>query len=151
MDIPTPQSFHQDTTAKPSSSLRSEILGAPQMGISRGDVKLGVSADGGSSVEIVEVSNGGTGVLSWYATTTSPWLQVAPYTGVAVGSDLPCEDDTPCERKGKMELSVDTSKLPAGTTSGQIVVQGLGTDQQQVINVTVSQVTRLGAPGIRRN
>jgi hypothetical protein len=151
MDIPTPQSFHQDTTAKPSSSLRGEVLGAPQMGVSRGDVKLGVSADGGSSVEIVEVSNGGTGVLSWYATTTSPWLQIAPYTGVAVGSDLPCEDGTPCERKGKMELSVDTSKLPAGTTSGQIVVQGLGTDQQQVINVTVSQVTRLGAPGIRRN
>jgi hypothetical protein len=50
-----------------------------------------------------------------------------------------------------MQLSVDTSKLPAGTTSGQIVVQGLGTDQQQTINVTVTQITRLGAPGIRRN
>jgi hypothetical protein len=151
MDIPTPQSFHQDTTAKPNASLRNEILGSPQMGISRTNVKLGVSADGGSSVELVDVTNGGTGVLSWYATTTSPWLKIAPYTGVAVGSNLPCEDDSPCDRDGEMQLSVDTSKLPAGTTSGQIVVQGLGTDQQQTINVTVTQITRLGAPGIRRN
>ncbi|MGE0058286.1 MAG: hypothetical protein AB7P33_07075, partial [Dehalococcoidia bacterium] len=75
MDIPTPQSFHQDTTPKPNSSLRSQILGSPSMGISRNDVSVGVSADGGSSVEIVEVTNGGTGVLSWYATTSSAWLK----------------------------------------------------------------------------
>ncbi|MGE0060379.1 MAG: hypothetical protein AB7T32_20560, partial [Dehalococcoidia bacterium] len=117
----------------------------------RNDVSVGVSADGGSSVEIVEVTNGGTGVLSWYATTSSAWLKIAPYTGVAVGAELPCDSGAPCERKGKMELSVDTSKLPAGTTTAQVIVQGLGTDQQQVINVTVKQITRLGAPGIRRD
>jgi hypothetical protein len=151
MDIPTPQSFHQDTTPRPSDGLRSQVLGSPQMGISRSDVKLGVAGDGGSTVELVEVTNGGSGVLSWYATTTSPWLKIAPYTGVAVGANLPCEPDAPCERKGKMELSVDTTKLPGGTTTGQIVVQALGTDQQRVINVTVTSVTRLGAPGIRRD
>ncbi len=151
MDIPTPQSFHQDTTPAPNSALRSQILGSPSMGISRNSVSVGVSGDGGSSVEIVEVTNGGTGVLSWYATTSSPWLKIAPYTGVAVGAELPCDNGAPCERKGKMELSVDTTKLPAGTTTAQIIVQALGTDQQQVINVTVKQITRLGAPGIRRD
>jgi hypothetical protein len=68
-----------------------------------------------------------------------------------VGSNLPCEPNQPCERKGKMELSVDTTKLPGGSATATVIVQGLGTDQQQVINVSVTSVTRLGAPGITRN
>lgn len=151
MDIPTPAPFHADNSPPPNAALRSQILGSPQMGLSRANVKLGVSEDGASSLEIVEVSNFGTGVLSWYATTSSPWLKVLPYAGVAVGDNLPCEEGKPCPRKGKIELSVDASKLPAGTSSAQVIVQGLGTDQQQVINVQVTRVVRLGAPGIRRD
>jgi hypothetical protein len=151
MDIPTPQAFHTDNSGQPNPSMRNQILGSPQMGISRSNVKLGVATDGGSTVEIVEVMNSGTGVLSWYATTASPWLKIAPYIGVAVGGNLPCEPDKPCERKGKMEFSVDVSKMPAGSNTATVIVQGLGTDQQQVINVSVSQVSRLGAPGITRN
>lgn len=151
MDIPTPAPYHADTSPVPNPSLRNQILGSPQMGLNRTNVKLGVADDGSSSLEIVEVSNSGTGVLSWYATTNVNWLNVLPYTGVAVGENLPCDPGKPCERIGKIELSVDTTKLPAGTRTAQVIVQGLGTDQQMVVNVEVTQVTRLGAPGIRRN
>ena len=151
MDIPTPQSFHTDNTERPNGALRDQILGSPQLGISRDSVKLGVADGGNSTVEIVEITNGGSGVLSWYATTTSPWLKIAPYTGVAVGANLPCEGDNPCERKGKMEFSVDVTKLPGGSATATVIVQGLGTNQERVINVSVTAVTRVGAPGITRN
>jgi hypothetical protein len=151
MDIPSPQPFHSDTTPKPDPSLRDEILGDPQMALSTTSVKLGFTKDGDSSIKVVDVDNSGTGVLSWYATSDASWLVVSPYTGVAVGSDLPCEDDVPCDRTGKLQMSIDQSKLPSGHSTATVTVQGLGTDQTQTIKVEAYQAIRMGAPGVTRN
>jgi hypothetical protein len=108
-------------------------------------------------------------VLTWYATSSVPWLQVLPYTGVAVGTDLSCSADgitsaktaatdptaaalaaATCDRKGHLQLVVDATKAPGGRQTATVTVQQLGSTQSQTITVDVQQVVRLGAPGISR-
>jgi hypothetical protein len=151
MDIPSPQPVHIDNTAKPSSSTRNRVLGAPKLELSKKDVKVGFAPNGGSTVETVDIQNSGTGVLAWYAIPSVPWLIVTPYTGAAIGDNLPCEKEAPCERPDHLEISVDAAKAPAGKRTVQVTVQMLGSAQSTVINVQVSQVMRIGVPGVSRN
>ena len=151
MDIPTPQPAHTDATAAPSASLRNRILGSPQLQVSKQSVRVGYTPETGSITATVDVQNGGTGVLAWYASASVPWLKLLPYTGVAVGSNLPCARGSPCDRVGHMEISVDPVRAPAGLRNATVTLRALGTQEVVVINVQVSQVIRLGAPGITRN
>jgi hypothetical protein len=151
MDIPSPKPLHMDNTPSPDPALRDKILGSPKLGVSSSSIKLGFTPEAGSTTQIVDIYNTGTGVMAWYATPSAPWITLKPYTGVAVGTDLKCETASPCDRAGHLEVSVDPSKVPAGARSASITVQGLGTSQSLVINVQVSQVVRLGAPGITSN
>jgi hypothetical protein len=151
MDIMTPQPLHADNTPKPDASLRSKILGNPQMSLGSTTAKVGYDPSSGSTVEVVDINNTGTGVLTWYATSSVPWLQVLPYTGVAVGSDLQCTDNTNCDRQGHLQLAIDANKAPPGKQKVTVTVQALGSSQQQTITVDVQQVVRLGAPGISRS
>ncbi len=147
MDIPTPPPFHLDTTPQPDASRRAQILGSPQMQLSKTDVRVGFApgATGGSTSETVDIANVGSGVLSWYATASVPWLTISPYTGVAVGGDLPCNPTNPCDRLGHMEVSVDSTKAPAGNQTATIQVKALGSNQVQSVNVNVVQVQRINA------
>jgi hypothetical protein len=79
-----------------------------------------------------------------------PWLVVSPYTGVAVGQELPCADQTKCDRIGHLQVSIDSSKAPPGKQKATITVQALGTNQRQVIEVETYQVSRIAAPGVAR-
>jgi hypothetical protein len=151
MDIPTSQPFHLDQTPAPPASLRDTIVGNPSIAVSDPILNVGYTDGAGSTTQIVDVFNVGSGVLAWYAVSSAPWLQILPYTGVAVGLDYACNPGAPCDRAGHMEITVDPEQLPAGVTEGQIVLQALGTTQMQVINVHVSRVMRLGAPGVTSN
>ena len=151
MDIPSPQPLHADDTPRPSSAARNRVLGNPRMEVNKQSVKVGYSPGQGSTVEIVDVANSGTGVLAWYAIPSVPWLNVTPYTGSAVGSDLPCDRDSPCNRTDRLEISVDATKAPPGRRTVQVTIQSLGTPQSTVISVDVSQVVRVGVPGVSRN
>jgi hypothetical protein len=151
MDIPTPQPFHLDSTPAPNPAARGQVLGSPQMSISKTDLKLGVSPGSGSTVETLDINNAGTGVLAWYATPSEPWLIVKPYAGAAEGGDLPCAPDVSCDRTGHLEISVDPTKAPLGRATAAVRIQALGTNQTQVINVEVTQVIRVGVPGITRH
>jgi hypothetical protein len=151
MDIPTSQPYHLDDTSRPARSLRDTIIGEPEIAVSDPTLSIGYSEETGSTTEIVDIFNLGTGVLAWYAIPSAPWLSVLPYTGVAVGLDYECNPGVDCDRAGHLEITVDPSELPAGVTEGKIVLQGLGTTQQEVITVRVNRVMRLGAPGITRN
>jgi hypothetical protein len=150
MDIPSPQPLHIDETEPPRASLRERVLGAPELGLSRRDVKVGVST-AGSTVELVDVENEGTGVLAWYAVASESWLKIAPYTGVAVGSDLPCLPNAPCDRVGHFEISVDQTKVPPGRRNALVRVHMLGSTEQRLINVEVTPVIRVGVPGLRKD
>jgi hypothetical protein len=151
MDIQTPQPFHVDETARPSDVRRRQVMGTPQLDLNKDNVSVGFSPSGGSSVETVQVLNEGSGVLAWYATANVPWLRILPYTGVAVGASLPCERDSPCNRIGELQISVDASRAPTGSRTVKVIVQALGSNQTQEITVNVRQVMRLGVPGITRN
>jgi hypothetical protein len=151
MDIPTPPPFHIDPTEKPQNVDRNRILGAPKLEVVRKDVKVGFAPNGGSTVEIVDLANTGTGVLAWYAIPSVPWLNVTPYAGSAVGDNLACEKDAPCDRRDHLQISVDSAKAPPGKRTVQVTVQALGSGQSAVINVEVSQVVRLGVPGVSRH
>lgn len=151
MDIPSPQPFHMDTTPSPNPANRAQILGAPALSLGKTFAKVGFSPDSGSTVETVTVQNSGTGVLVWYALPSDPWLIVTPYTGGAIGPDLPCDPNAPCVRSSTIQISVDASRAPPGHHTATVQVQALGTAQMTTINVDVSQVIRLGAPGVLRN
>lgn len=151
MDMPTPQPFHLDQTPAPNPALRNQILGAPKLSVSRPDLKLGVAAGSGSTVEVLNIDNTGTGVLVWYATSSAPWLLVKPYAGAAVGVELPCAPGVSCDRAGRLEVSVDPNAAPPGRNFAAIRIQALGANQGFVVNVEVSQVIRVGVPGITRH
>lgn len=151
MDIPSPPPFHMDTTPPPDPSLKTKILGSPTIQVDKPAVKVGSTAGSGSTVEVVNVQNTGTGVLAWYAIPSVPWITIAPYTGVAVGPNLPCTPNAPCDRNGRLEISVDSTKAPPGRQQVAVRLQALGTAQAVTINVEVSPVVRLGAPGVIRN
>ncbi|HXH23302.1 MAG TPA: hypothetical protein VNN10_14860 [Dehalococcoidia bacterium] len=151
MDIPTPQPFHLDPTPLPDPRLRERVLGSPQLRVSRPEVKLGVAPGSGSTVETITIENAGTGVLAWYAMATEPWIVLRPYAGAAVGPNLPCAPQAPCDRNGKLEVTVDASRAPPGRRTAAIRIQALGTGQSFIVTVEVSQVIRLGVPGITRH
>jgi hypothetical protein len=150
MDIPTSQPFHMDNTAAPDASLRTKVIGSPQMVIPEPNAKIGFDPTTGSSVEIVNIANNGSGVMTWYAVPSVSWLVVAPYTGVAVGQELPCADQAKCDRIGHLQVAIDSSKAPPGKQKATITVYALGTNQQQVINIETQQVARLSLPGVAR-
>jgi hypothetical protein len=148
MDMPTPQPFSLDTTPMPDPALRQKILGSPRIQVETNEVKLGYSPDGGGTVEVVEIKNAGTGLLAWYAVASEPWVTLRPYTGVAGGPDLPCDTNEKCDLAGKLEISIDGTKVPPGTHKVAIRVQALGTNQVVILNLEVKQVVRIGAPGV---
>ena len=144
MDIPSPQPFNLDFTPAPDPLLRDKILGNPELALSTYDAWLAYAPGVGSTITWVDVFNTGTGVLTYYAMSTAPWLKVTPYMGVAVGTDLPCdiEASVPCDRAGHIALEVDVTKVPEGEVTVQVMVQALGTPHQAVVNVNVSPVVR---------
>jgi hypothetical protein len=145
MDIPTPRPFHIDETPAPDAALRDTIIGYPSIAVSDPAVTIDYTDKGASEVRTVDVFNTGSGILSWYATATTPWISVVPYTGVAVGLDYECNPGVDCDRAGHMQIKIDPAELPKGVTEGQIVIQALGTDQQQVITVNANEVSRIHA------
>jgi hypothetical protein len=151
MDIPTPQPFHLDNTPAPNPALRDQVLGSPRLSVSKTDLKIGVAPGSGSTVETLNIDNTGTGVLAWYATPSEPWLVIKPYTGGAEGSNLPCAPGVSCDRTSHIEVSVDPRKAPLGRASAAIRIDVLGTNQSQIINVEVTQVIRVGVPGVVRH
>jgi hypothetical protein len=64
-----------------------------------------------------------------------------PYTGVAVGLEMPCAADTSCDRFGHIGIIVDPNKVPPGETEFQVFVQALGSSQMHVINVSLAPIT----------
>jgi hypothetical protein len=78
-------------------------------------------------------------------------VKITPYTGVAVGDNLRCERNVPCDRVGHMEISVDATKLPSGRRTATVTVQVLGSNEKLEIKVDATQVMRLGIPGVTRH
>jgi hypothetical protein len=150
MDIPTSQPFHLDETPMPPAELRDTIVGSPVIAVSNPTVTVEYT-DEGSAATVVNIFNTGTGVLAWYALTPVPWLNLMPYTGVAVGLDYECSPDVACDRAGHLALAVDPNLLPEGVTEAHVLIQALGTDQSQLVTVQFQRVDALNVSGVAGN
>ena len=71
----------------------------------------------------VLVTNSGGGTLSWYASSSAPWLSVSPGSGT---------------NSGTLTVSVASSGLAVGSYTGSIAVSALGaTNSPQYVNVNL--------------
>ena len=150
MDIPTPYYAHKDPTEKPQSKLRSKILGEPQLGLSRTEVQVLVDKSRTVAPQDVIISNLGTGILSWMAIPSAPWLQVSSMAGVAVGPDLDCSAGAPCDRAAKLTLTVNPSLLSKGTQTATVRIVSPASNETQTIRVTIASILKIGAPGVTK-
>lgn len=141
MDLQTPQPFHLDQTPPPDPSLREKVLGQPQLMLNTEQISVQYASDIGPGYGFAHVFNTGTGVLPYYAVASVPWVTILPYTGVAVGLDMPCNVDSPCDRFGHFGFIVWPGDIPPGVDEFQIVVQALGTSQSRVVNVSLNAAT----------
>ena len=64
----------------------------------------------------MKVSNSGSGVLSWRATSTASWLRTSRYQGVSLGTDLG-------GRSESLQVYADATGLPPGTYTGAITIE----------------------------
>ena len=138
MDITTPQPFHIDQTPAPDPALRAEVLGEPKLILSTEAIAVEYSTPLSPGFGFIHVANMGTGVLPYYAVASVPWVTVLPYTGVAVGLDMPCSEDSHCDRFGHLGFLVWPQDVPPGINEFQIVVQSLGTGESKVIQVRLN-------------
>lgn len=151
MDIPTPNPAHQDPTAKPPSSLRGQIIGSPRLAVSASDIRLVADQGGNVASQEVIVSNLGSGVLSWMAVPSAPWLKVTPPAGVAIDSALPCAPDAPCDRQARLTISVNPSLLTGGTQRATLRIVAPGTGETWSVNVSIVSIMKMRVPGVMRN
>jgi hypothetical protein len=141
MDLLTPQPFHIDQTPAPDAALREKVLGQPELILSTESLTIEYTNEIGPGFGFAHVANMGSGVLPYYAVASVPWVTVLPYTGVAVGREMPCDEDSPCDRFGHVGFLVWPKDIPPGVREFQIVVQALGTPQAKVITVNLAPVT----------
>jgi hypothetical protein len=142
---------HRDNTPKPSTDLRATILGSPILSVSSPSMRFNVEAEDSIFEQRIIVENEGTGILSWMATPSVSWLDVSPQSGVAVGADMPCDSDAPCERSPTIAIIPDQTTMPQGTQTATVRIEAPGTNQAQTVTVTVVSVVRIGVPGVTRN
>ena len=149
MDMPTAQPAH---LVQPPANIQTpaQLLGVPVFQTSAQRLTINVNATGAASKATVKIRNGGTGVMTWIATTNDKFLVLAPPAGVAIGSDLKCTGSEACP-DGTLEISVNPTLLPASRASGSIVLSSPnGGGQQVTIIVDVSAEFAIGAPGTSR-
>jgi hypothetical protein len=127
LDIPTPNANHVDLTVP--GVARSEVLGMPTLQVSQDVIGLPTFPPGGEAQVIV--SNAGSGLLVWRATSTAVWLKVSRSEGASLGAELGARDST-------FGVSVDGAGLSQGDNNAQVIVESMyATGAPRVIQVSV--------------
>ena len=127
LDIPTPNANHTDLTVP--GVARSEVLGTPALQVSQDVIGLPTYPPGGEAQ--VTVSNAGSGLLVWRATSNALWLKVSRSEGASLGAELGARDST-------FGVSVDGAGLSQGDNDAQVIVESMyATGAPRVIQVSV--------------
>ncbi|MBM4415830.1 MAG: BACON domain-containing protein [Chloroflexi bacterium] len=147
MDLPTPQPQHVDPTPAVAPDLRARALGAPAPAASRQSVDVRFDTPSGGRATI-EVSNSGSGVLSWHAVASANWIVVDPPAGVALGADVACSG---CARTGALLITVNPTLLQRAASRGSVTITAAnGSATPVTISVGVEGSFEFGAPGTSR-
>ena len=151
MDLPTPKPQHTDPTAKPDAAARLAVLGQPKLSVDRPMVLVTIRPGQSATPAQVRISNIGTGIVPWKVSAEKAWVTTSLQAGVAVGSDLPCSNGSPCDRTAVLNISVDPTQL-LGSDAAWVhitgLIPGVGT---QDIAVIVRASVAIGIPGTTRN
>ncbi len=151
MDIPTPKPSHTDTTPKPPDWVRPLVLGAPRLSVDRPILLVNVRPGQSATPAEVRISNTGTGIVPWKVSSNKSWVTVSLQAGVAVGSDLPCLSDSPCERTAVLKISADPKKV-LGSDAAVVKIQGLGIGAGSAeVAVFIKINVAIGVPGTTKN
>ena len=148
MDIPTPQPAHVALVPTVTTGAAAALLGAPQLQVSTQRVQVNVNNPAGAKATVT-IRNGGTGVLTWLATTSDRFLVLSPPAGAAAGSDMKCI--SPGCPDGQLVITVNPTLLPTARASGVIHLTSPNAGGQTVdITVNVTAEFSIGAPGTSR-
>ena len=142
---------HRDPTQRPPASLRATMFGTPGLSVSTSAVRISYSPETGAGSATLTIKNTGTGILSWLAIPSAPWVVVSPAAGVAVGPDLSCASSSPCERAATLTISVDPTRLQPGTNQATLTILAPGINNSYAVTVTTVAVIRIGVPGVTHN
>src|SRR3990170_7583323 len=116
MNIPTPNPWNVDPTTPAAN--RSQVIGDPVLSVSPDSLTL-IAQPGGQSLSVsVSVSNAGTGLLGWRATSSASWLRASPYQGVSLGADIGPIIQT-------LHVHADPAGLAPGNYSANLVIESL--------------------------
>ncbi len=118
-DGQTPASTGQTPVLSTATAVsRAEVIGSPVLNVSQDRLELAAVPPVQGSESPLTISNGGTGVLAWRATTSAPWLKLSRYQGVALGTDLNGQPST-------ITVGADAAGLPPGRHTAQINIESL--------------------------
>src|SRR5438093_194102 len=116
MNIPTPNPWHSDPTT-PSLS-RGQVIGTPAVNVSTRNISLAAVPGGQSLGKDFTISNSGSGVLAWRASSGASWLKLSRLQGVALGADLGSIAQT-------LRVYADAAGLPPGNYNSQLTLESL--------------------------
>jgi hypothetical protein len=151
MDIPTPKPSHTDPTLQPHPLARLAVLGQPRLSVDRPILLVNVRPNQSATPAEVRISNTGSGIVPWKVSANKSWITVSQQAGVAVGGDLPCLPDSPCERTAVLKISADPSKV-LGSDAAVVTIKGLGLGGGTAeIAVFVQVNVAIGVPGTTKN
>jgi hypothetical protein len=127
------------------------MFGTPGLSISTSAVRISYSPETGAGSATLTIKNTGTGILSWLAIPSAPWVVASPVAGVAVGPDLSCAPSSPCERSAIVTVTVDPTRLPPGTNQATLSILAPSIKGSYAVAVTTVAVIRIGVPGVTHN
>ncbi|MSQ41982.1 MAG: hypothetical protein EXR65_02970 [Dehalococcoidia bacterium] len=150
MDLPTAQPAHLDLGAGAPPGFRDRALGAPTLGISSGSVVIRLNGTPQEQRATIRVQNPGTGILTWYASSTDRWIVVDPPAGVALGSDVACAAPD-CTREAAVTITVNPTLLPQANLVGTLrITAANGQLSERSVRVEVNANFDVAAPGTGR-
>jgi hypothetical protein len=123
MDIPSPEPIHHDHADRPGDNVAPYLLGSPTLVVDRVNVS--------EATNRVTIINAGQGILAWRAKPGQSWITVDQQGGVALGANVVCDEDAPCERSPTLTITV--TRDDAGP--GFVDIESLTTGQVWRVNV----------------
>jgi hypothetical protein len=149
MDIPSPQPIHYAEQINLSKTYSNKLLGLPKALLSKDKIKIQTNIKNNNK-SLITINNTGSGLLSWNAYTTFPWIVLDIPAGVALGKNVSCLIEN-CKKQSEIVIKINPTLLPDTRAIGKIIIQFPNAAiVDQVITVDVFAEFNAGIAGISK-
>ena len=138
MDMPSPQPWHFDPAERPSDDAAAAAHGNPVLFVSHTSVS--------ELANTITITNIGQGILAWRADHEQDWFAIDKQAGVALGSDVVCNPNVPCDRSATLHITVAPGLAPTDGSFGWVNIISLTTGQLWQVGVLAPEVTPTFTP-----